>query len=138
VANETLIQAVKQIVARANSGDLDGAYAGYRALFESADFAGYRVEERRQALRLMVTLKGAPKPATEAMIGAHRAAATSLGAMVTEHGESGDHELLGICHVVMGDTQQASSVFRSGLAIERKRNADSNLCGALLKRISEI
>lgn len=138
MANEALIQAVKEIVARAKSGDLDGAYAGYRALFESADFAGYRAEEQRQALRLMVTLKGAPKPPTEAMLGAHRAAAASLGTLVAAHREAGDHELLGICHVVTGDTEQASSVFRAGLAIERERNADSDLCGALLKRISEI
>jgi len=64
VANEELVRSVKEIIGRAKSGDTEGAYRGYRDLFASPAFAGYRVEDQRQALQLMVLMKGAPKPAT--------------------------------------------------------------------------
>jgi hypothetical protein len=138
VANEELVRSVKEIVGRAKTGDLDGAYLGYRDLFASSPFAGYRVEDQRQALQLMVLMKGAPKPATPAMVEAHRAALGTLSALVASHAEPSDHELLGICHVVLGDEASASSVFRAGLAIERERSPQSKLCGTLMKRVSMV
>ncbi|MEO8900945.1 MAG: hypothetical protein ABI488_04785, partial [Polyangiaceae bacterium] len=64
MANEALVSSIKGIISRAKNGDADGAYDGYRELFASPEFAGYRVEDQRQALQLMVLMKGAPKPAT--------------------------------------------------------------------------
>ena len=138
VANEALARSIKDIIARAKNGDTDGAYDGYRELFASSEFAAYRVEDQRQALQLMVLMKGAPKPATPAMVKAHSAARNLLRAMASSHGEASDHELLGICHVVLGDEASASQAFRAGLAIERARDPQSKLCGALMKRVSTV
>ncbi len=138
MANEELVRSVKEIVGRAKSGDTDGAYFGYRDLFASPPFAGYRVEDQRQALQLMLLMKGAPKPATPAMAEAHRAALGILTGLVAAHAEPSDHELLGICHVVLGDETSASEIFKTGLALERERNPQSDLCGKLMKRVSMI
>ena len=117
MANEELVRSVKEIVGRAKTGDLEGAYTGYRDLFASPAFAGYRVEDQRQALQLMLLMKGAPKPPTAAMTLAHAAARHLLTDLVAAHAEPSDHELLGICHVVLGDEASASTVFRAGLTI---------------------
>jgi hypothetical protein len=138
LANTALVNRIKEIVGLAKGGDLDGAYDGYRDLFASADFAGYSLEDQRQALRLMISMKNTPKPATQAMVGAHRAASALLTGLVAAHREPADHELLGICHVVFGDEAGASEVFRAGLALERERDPQSKLCGTLMKRVSEL
>ncbi|MET0790962.1 MAG: hypothetical protein ABW061_05530 [Polyangiaceae bacterium] len=138
MANEELVRSIKDIVGRAKNGDAEGAYRGYRDLFASPAFAGYRVEDQRQALQLMVLMKGAPKPATPIMIEAHGAARGILSGLVSAHAEPSDHELLGICHVVLGDEASASTVFRAGLALERVRDPQSKLCGALMKRVSMV
>jgi hypothetical protein len=138
VANDALIESVKRIMAQAKESGLDAGYQGYRELFTSAAFAGYRVEDQRQALKLMVLMKGAPRPPTTAMIDAHRGALGLLSALVSGHAEPADHELLGICHLVLGDEPSAAAVFRAGLAIERERDPQSKLCGALMKRVSMV
>jgi hypothetical protein len=138
VANEDLVRSIKEIIGRAKSGDTDGAYRGYRDLFASPAFAGYRTEDQRQALQLMVLMKGAPKPATATMVEAHRAAQGLLTGLVARHSEPSDHELLGLCHVILGDEASASSVFRAGLTIERERDPQSKLCGTLMKRVSMV
>ncbi len=138
MANEALVRSIKEIIGRAKNGDADGAYDGYRELFVSPEFAGYRVEDQRQALQLMVLMKGAPKPPTRAMVKAHSAALNLLTGIVSTHSEPSDHELLGICHVVLGDEASASTVFKAGLAIERIRDPQSKLCGTLMKRVSMV
>ena len=138
MANEELVRSIKEIVTRAKGGDPDGAYRGYQDLFASTEFGTFRVEDQRQALRLMVMMKGAPKPPTPAMVEAHRAALGTLSGMVAVHSDPADHELLGICHIVCGDEASASSVFRAGLAIERERSPQSPLCGMLMKRVSML
>jgi hypothetical protein len=138
LANTALIDRIKEIVGRAKGGDLDGAYDGYRDLFASGDFAGYAIDDRRQAMRLMISMKNTPKPATQAMAEAHRAASVLLSQLVATHREPADHELLGSCHVVLGDEAAASSVLRAGLALERERDPQSKLCGVLMKRVSEL
>ena len=119
-------------------GDLDAAYAGYRALFASPAFVGYEPQDQRQALRLMVHAKGAPPKPTPAMVEAHRAALEPLRKLVAAHGEPADYEMLGMCHLMLGDEAGAASTFRAGLAIERERNAQSDLCGAFMRRISML
>jgi hypothetical protein len=138
VANEALVQSVKEIVARAKDGDVEGSYNGYRDLFASPAFATYRVEDQRQALKLMILKKGAPEPPTPAMIAAHTAALGLLTELVSTHGEPADYELLGVCHVVLGNEASASGIFKAALAIERERDASSPLCGALMKRVSML
>lgn len=138
MANDTLVQTIKALVVRAKDGDMDGLYRGYRDLFAASTFLGYRVEDQRQALRLMIMMKGAPTTPTPPMIEAHRAAIVPLKHIVEVHREPKDHELLGICHVVVGDEATASAIFKAGLAIERERSPQSDLCGALMKRVSML
>ncbi len=138
MANEALVAAVKGIVANARSGKLDAAYEGYRELFSSPSFRTYEAADRRQALRLMVHAKGVPDPATPAILQAHRAAIEPLTELVSGHGEPADYEMLGMCHVVLGNETGAGAVFRAALAIERERSPGSDLCGALMKRVSML
>ncbi len=138
MANEALVSAVKAIVGNARAGKLDEAYGGYKALFASPTFRTYDAAERRQALKLMIHAKGVPDPPTPPMVEAHRAAIEPLTELVSEHGEPADYEMLGMCHVAVGNIEGAGTVFRAGLAIERERNAQSDLCGAFMKRISKI
>jgi hypothetical protein len=138
MSKEELVASVKRIAALARSGDLDGAYAGYRDLFEAPWFAEQRPEDQRQALRLMVLAKNAPRSPGPVMIEAHRAAVPALTELVSVHQDPGDHELLGVCHLLLGNAESASRIFRSGLALERERNPSSDLCGELMKRISMI
>jgi hypothetical protein len=72
------------------------------------------------------------------MIDAHRAALPALTELVSVHQDPADHEMLGICHVLLGNEASASVIFRAGLALERDRNPGSDLCGELMKRISMI
>jgi hypothetical protein len=138
MANEALLTAVKSIVANARAGRLDEAYAGYRDLFASPAFAGYEAHDQRQALRLMVHAKGLHRPLPPALVDAHRAAATTLTTLVSKHNDPADYEMLGMCEVVAGNEESASTVFRAGLALERQRNAQSDLCGAFMRRISML
>jgi hypothetical protein len=138
VANKELGQAIKGIVTLAKAGDLDGAYHGYRDLFAGDVFRNYRPEDQRQALRFMVFMDGAPKTMTPAMVEAHGAAVGPLTNLVSTLGESSDHELLGICHVALGNEESASAIFKAGLAIERERDPQSKLCGALMRRVAAL
>ncbi len=137
---DELIQTVKNIVKIWREAKLDEAYAAYGELFSTADFGEHRPEDQRSALRLMILAKGAPNPekASETMIEAHRVAASALTDLVSKHGDAGDHEMLGICHLVMGNPDTASTIMRAGLALERQRDPGSDVCGSLMKRISLI
>jgi hypothetical protein len=138
MATPELVAAVKVIVGNARAGDLDAAYAGYRSLFSSPGFAACEANEKRHALRLMVHAKGVPDPPTPPMVDAHRAGMVALEGLVKEHGEPADYEMLGMCQVAAGDEKAAAETFRAGLGIERERNAQSDLCGALMKRVSML
>jgi hypothetical protein len=136
MSKEALVKAVKGIVSFAREGRFDEAYDGYSDLFSGPAFAACKAEEQRQALRLMVHAKGTPPQPTEAMIRAHRAAVAPLTELVSVHGDPGDHEMLGLCHEMLGNLQSADTIYRAGLTIERQRNPQSDLCGVLMKRIS--
>src|SRR5262249_43323980 len=120
------------------AGQLDASYAGYRDLFGQPAFQKHRPDDQRQALKLMILAKGVPDPPTPAMIEAHRAAIAPLTELVSAHSEPADHELLGLCHLSVGNPESASEIFKAGLAIERERDPSSDLCGTLMKRISLI
>jgi hypothetical protein len=138
MANEALSESVKRIIGKAKEAGVDAGYEGYRELFASPAFRGYRAEDQRQALRLMVLMKGAPQTPTAAMKEAHGVAAELLTGLVAAHAEPADHELLGLCYVVLGDEPKASTVFRAGLELERARDPQSKLCGTLMKRVSMV
>jgi hypothetical protein len=138
MADEAFVNSVKAIVAQARSGKLDEAYAGYRALYSAPAFKAADAKDKRQALRLMIHAKGVPTPFSPAVVEAHRAAIEPLTELVSQDSDPGDFEMLGICHVAVGNEAGAASVFRAGLAIERERNAQSDLCGAFMKRISML
>lgn len=137
---DELVQSVKNIVKHWREGKLAEAFTAYQGLFSQPDFNEHRPEDQRQALKLMVMAKGGPDPerATPEMVEAHRVAAAILTDLVTKFSEPSDHEMLGVCHLVLGNPETASAIFRAGLAIERARNPQSDLCGSLMKRISLI
>jgi len=137
---EELVSEVKKAVKFWREGKLDESYAVYRDIFAKPDFGEHRPEDQRSALKLMVLAKGAPPPekASDISREAHRVAVSPLTDLVSNHGDPNDHEMLGVCHLMIGNEQSASAIFRAGLAIERMRNPQSDLCGSLMKRISLI
>jgi hypothetical protein len=137
MANEVLKHAVKQIVSRIREGNVDEAHAGYAALFTNEDFMAARPDDQRQVLRLMVHAKRQGRP-SGAVIEAHRAAMHVLSQLASTHGEPADFEMLGLCQVMAGDEQAASVSFKAGLNIERARNPQSDLCGALMKWVASV
>jgi hypothetical protein len=138
MAGAELVEAIRGIVASARAGDLDAAYGGYRSLFAAATFRSHEPKDQRQALKLMVHAKGAPSSPTPAMVEAHRAALGPLADLVAQYGEPADFEMLGMCHLATGDEASAGEAFRTGLTIEREHNAQSDLCGILMKRVSML
>ena len=138
MANEALVAAVKQIMGLAKSGKTDESYEGYRALFASPEFLTYTPAEQRQALNFMINKKVAPHMPPKSLIEAHRAAIGPLTELVSAHNEPMDYELLGICHVVVGNEAAAGNIFKTGLDLERKKDPGSNLCGALMKWYSSV
>jgi hypothetical protein len=138
MTKDDLVKQVKLIVSQAREGKLDEAYQGYRDMFSDPAFMLQRPEDQRQALKLMVHAKVAVRQPTAMMIEAHRAALMPLTELVSSYGEPVDHELLGTCHVLLGNEKSASAIYRAGLATERERNPGSDLCGELMKKISLI
>ena len=107
-------------------------------LFDDPAFTKGRPEDQRQALKLMVHSKQAPKKPSPAMLDAHASAVAPLTELVSSHSEPADFEMLGMCHLLHGRADAASNLFRAGLKIERERNPGSDLCGTLMRRVSEI
>ena len=136
MSKEALVATVKTIVGLSKAGKADEAFAGYSALFSSPDFKLNRPEDQRQALRLLVHAKGSPEKPSPGMVEAHRSALGPLTELVSVHDDPADYEMLGMCHVVLGNDENASNVFKAGLAIERAKSPGSDLCGALMRRIS--
>jgi hypothetical protein len=91
-----------------------------------------------QATVRRINAKGVPSHPTTTMIEAYRAAIGPLTELVAAYGEPSDHELLGMCHLMIGDEESAGKTFRAGLAIEQERNPNSDLCGAFMKRIASL
>lgn len=137
MSKEALVGAVKTIMATARAGDAEKSYDGYKELFSQPWFTQNKPEDMRQALKLLVLAKrtGTPSPK---LIEAHRAAIPALTELVSTLNEPEDYEMLGICHLLIGNDQAASNMFRQGLTLERERNAASDLCGRLMTRVSSI
>ena len=137
MSKEALKDALKQIMVQARGGDVEGSYDGYKALFEDPMFAANKPEDQRQVLKLLILAKRSGQP-SDKLVAAHRAAIAPLTALVSAHADPEDYELLGVCHLVTGDEAAASELLRQGLTLERERNPQSDLCGRLMSRISQI
>jgi hypothetical protein len=137
MSKEALVTAVKQIMSQARGGDVEGSYEGYRQLFSSPEFGANKPEDQRQALKLLVLAKRSG-PKSPALVEAHRAALGPLTALVSAHHEPEDYEMLGVCHLAIGNEDSAAELFRQGLTLERERNAGSDLCGRLMTRVSAL
>lgn len=138
MTKEELVQSVKRIMALVRAEKHDEAFAGYLELFSKPDFLQLRPDDQRQALRLMVHAKMQGRVPSKAMIAAHRSAVLPLTELVSIYDEPGDYEMLGMCHLLLGNVESASRMYRAGLAIERSRNPQSDLCGTLMRRVSEL
>ncbi len=137
MSKEALVGAVKEIITLARSGDAESSFDGYRALFERADFGANRPEDQRQALKLLVLAKRSGVP-SDKLVEAHRSAIATLTELVSKHNAPEDYEMLGICHLHVGNETAAATVFQQGLTLERAKNAGSDLCGRLMTRVSSL
>ncbi len=138
MANEALVSAVKAVVALAKAGKSDEAYAAYAELFSSTAFATYAHPDQRQALKLMVLAKGIPTFPPPSIAAAHQAAIVPLRSLVAADHEPADHEMLGLCQARTGDNDGALATFKAGLDLERARDAQSDLCGRLMKWVASV
>jgi hypothetical protein len=138
MSKDELVQILKQAVGFARAGNHDDCYRCYHYLFAQPDFAEHRPEDQRQALRLMVHAKAPPGGPSQPMLDAHRAAIVPLTELVSVYDEPADYEMLGMSHLLIGNVEAASRMYRAGLAIERERNPASDLCGTLMRRVSEL
>jgi hypothetical protein len=140
MTKDELVAAMKRIVSLTREQAWDAAYQGYADLVGRADFLQLRVEDQRKVLEMMIlsNAKSLPTRSTEPILAAHRAALPALTELVSVHGEPADHELLGMAHQRLGNDEAASNIYKAGLAIERQRNAASDLCGRLMNRVSSI
>jgi len=137
MSKEALVSAVKQIMAQARGGDVEGSFDGYAQLYASPEFAANRPEDQRQALKLLILQKRQGQPSAK-LVEAHRAAIPVLTELVSTVNEPEDYEMLGLCHLLIGNEDAASNMFRQGLTLERDRNPASDLCGRLMTRVAAI
>ena len=138
MATEALVAEVKRIVALAKAGNADDAYKGYAALYRSAEFRTYPMEEQRQAIKLVANIKVPPNKPSATQIDAFRAAIDPLSEILGALGTPEDFQWLGICCLVTGDEKRAGELFRTGLKLERDRNPQSDLCGSLMKWVAAV
>lgn len=138
MSKEALVSAVKTIMAQSRGGDVEGSYDGYAQLYASPEFGANKPEDQRQALKLLILAKRPSSAVTPKLIEAHRAAIPALTELVSTLEEPEDYEMLGICHLLIGNEAAASNMFRQGLTLERARNPASDLCGRLMTRVAAI
>ena len=137
MSKDFLVNSVKAIMAQQRAGDTEGAFDGYGTLFAAPEFGANKPEDQRQALKLLILAKRQGNPSTR-LIEAHRAAIPALTELVSTHNEAEDYEMLGLCHLLIGNDQAASNMFRQGLQLERAKNPASDLCGRLMTRVAAI
>jgi hypothetical protein len=85
----------------------------------------------------MVFGKAPPSP-TDEMRAAHRAAVPPLQALVVLHRDPADYEMLGMAYVASDEPAKGSEMFKKALELERARNPASDLCGNLMRRVSQL
>lgn len=137
MTKDELVAAVKAIVAVSRSGDHDASFRTYRELFQRPGFTTLRPEDQRATLRLLILAKRSGAAGAD-LVEAHRAALGPLTELVSSLNDPEDYEMLGICHLLLGNEQGASNIFKTGLQLERERSPQSDLCGRLMTRLSSI
>ncbi len=140
MTKDELVATMKAIMTKTREGKWDEVYGAYHALVARPDFLELRPEDQRKVLELMIlqNAKLLPSKPSAVVLEAHRAALPALTELVSVHGEPADHELLGMVHEKLGNEQAASNIYKAGLAIERQRNAASDLCGRLMNRMAAL
>ena len=136
-ASAELVATLKHIRGIAENGHLDEAFRQYAALFASAAFAKCPADKQRQALKLLIFGKTPASPSDE-MRAAHRAAVAPLQALVVVHRDPADYEMLGMAYVASDQPDKGSEMFKKALELERARNPASDLCGNLMRRVSQL
>lgn len=121
----------------AKDGRIAESFRQLGLLFSAAGFAACRAEDRRRALRMLVTAKP-HKSAQEERRGAHLAAVPALQLLIVEHHDPADYEMLGAAYVELGEPEKATDVWKKALDLERARDPGSELCGNLMRRVSSI
>jgi hypothetical protein len=132
-----LVAALKHIRAMTKDGRESEAYRQYATLFASPAFVACRADDQRQALKLMIFGK-APAEPTDEVRDAYRAALGALQPLVLEHRDPADYEMLGMAYVALEQPDKATEIFKKALEIERGRNPASDLCGNLMRRVSQL
>jgi hypothetical protein len=134
---EGIKPSMRKIIALAKGGDTDGAYREYATLFRSSVFTHSKTEEQRASLRFFLLGK-LPTEASPSLQDAYRAALPATEHLLTQAKEPGDYELLGVCQNLLADKEAARKAFQAGLSIELERDAASEQCTSLRKRLSEL
>ena len=120
-------------------GKHDESYRAYASLFSSAAFQASKPEDQHAVLKMMVHAK---VPATanpsEDSKAAHKAALPALQALVVARRDPADYEMLGMSYVILGEEAKALEIFKKALEIERARSPGSDLCGDLMRRVSQL
>ncbi len=132
-----LVATLKHIRGIAKDGHVDEAFRQYATLFSSPAFVTCPADDQRQALKLMIFGKAFPS-LTDEMQAAYRAAVPVLQALVVSHREPADYEMLGMAYVGIDEPEKGSEIFKKALDLERARNPASDLCGNLMRRVSQI
>lgn len=136
--NEALVGALKKIMTLSKNGRGGEAYHEYANLFASDAFGGYKAEDQRQALKLMVLAKNHPAD-KDAVTDAFKAALPRIEKLMEAHGkEPADLELFGVTKLELGETSVAASAFQTALDIERSKNPQSDLIATLMRRVSQL
>ena len=137
MSKEALVNAVKQIMAQRAGATSKGRTTATASSMATPEFAENKPEDQRQALKLLILAKRQGQPSPK-LVEAHRSAIPALTELVSTLNEPEDYEMLGICHLLIGNEQAASNMFRQGLTLERARNAASDLCGRLMTRVAAL
>jgi hypothetical protein len=132
-----LVATLKHIRGISKDGHLEEAFRQYAALFSSPAFSACPPDDQRQALKLMMFGKTPPSPSEE-MRAAYRAAVPALQALVVVHRDPADYEMLGMAYVGADEPEKGSEIFKKALELERARNPASDLCGNLMRRVSQL
>lgn len=140
MTKEELVAAVKEILPLTRQLKWDEAFEKYKALVGRPDFLELRPEDQRKVLEMMILqpAKQLPNKLSPIIVDAHRTALPALTELVSNYSEPADHELLGLVHQRLGNEEAASNIYKAGLALERARNAASDLCGRLMNRMSAL
>jgi tetratricopeptide (TPR) repeat protein len=141
MTREELVAEAKRLALLIKQGRVDEAYEGFSAVYANPAFGSFNADDQRQILRFMVLgkrpeLHRSVLPAS--IVEAHRGALATLNELVSTLNDPADYELLGLAFQRIGNDAAAANIFREGLRMERERNPQSDLCGALMSRLSAV